>query len=305
MSRYTAVPHIELDPQKLPPTSDLAAMLNQGRHSVTAPGGPVLASLEAFRAGHREQELAFQMAADLTRVYVAQPTCEAPAHVLFPQVLAIVRRYLAEKVRALPPADRLDAFLSPYYGWIIERLLGAIRPDTEAGEPPEVPDIDTDRPLRTADISVFTPRPVAEAVRSHLNLLVLDTLTWEQSAAYQIDHHPAVQSFVRNVGLNFVIPYLHNGATHEYQPDFVVRLAGAPERYLIAEVKGPDWDGTAEIKAQAALRWCAAVNATGRYGHWDYLLAWKVSDLVAWLGKDADGAANHDALREGRTIEAQ
>ena len=282
---WPAVPHLELDPQRLPPTSDLAAMLNQGRPSVTAPGGPVAASLAAFRAGHREQELAFEMAAGLTRLYVGQPTCEAPPHVLFPQVLAIVRRYLAEKVRALPPAEKLDAFLSPYYGWIIERLLGAIRPDTEAGEPPEVPDIDADRPLRTADISVFTPRPVVEAVRTHLNLLVLDTIIWEQSAAYQLDRHPAVQSFVRNVGLNFAIPYLHNGKSSDYLPDFVVRLASEAERYLIAEVKGADWDGTAEIKAQAAMRWCAAVNATGRFGRWDYLLAWKVSDLVAWLDK--------------------
>ena len=280
---WAAVPTITLDPMALPPTSAMAATLNVNRPSVNAPGGVAVASLATFRERHREQELAFQMAAGLTREYAKHPTCEVPVHVLFPQVLRIVQQYLAEKVKPLPPADRLDAFLSPYYGWIIERLLGAIRPDTAAGEAPEVPEIDEDRPLRTADISVFTGKPVREVVRSHVNLVVFDTVTWEQSAAYALDQHPAVRSFVKNYGLGFVVPYLHNGKPSDYVPDFVARLEREGEHYLIAEIKGADWEGTAEIKAQAAQRWCAAVNATGRFGRWDYLLAYKVADLVAHL----------------------
>ncbi len=280
---WATVPGIILDPQDLPPTSVMAAALNMNRPSVTAPGGPSLGTLEAFRASHREQELAFEMAADLTQSYVRQPTCEAPPHVLFPQVLRIVQRYLAEKIQARAPAHRLDAFLSPYYGWIIERLLGAIRPDAESGETPEVPDIDEDRPLRTTDISVFTPKPVMEAVKTHLNFVVFDTLTWEQSAAYYLDTHPAVRSFVKNHGLQFAIPYLHNGKDREYLPDYVARLETSDERYLIAEIKGADWDGTAEIKAQAAIRWCAAINATNHFGHWTYLLAKNVSRLTEFL----------------------
>jgi type III restriction enzyme len=261
----------------------MAAALTTKRPTVTGPGGVSLATLKEFREQHREQELAFQMAADLTRLYAGQPTCEVPVHVLFPQVLRIVQRYLMEKVKALAPFERVDAFLSPYYGWIIERLLGAIRPDTEAGEAPEVPEIDEDHPLRTADISVFTSKDVRDAVKTHLNLVVNDTITWEQSAAYQLDNHGAVRSFVKNFGLNFTIPYLHNGKPSDYLPDFVVRLEGDDARYLIVEIKGADWDRTAEIKAQAAHRWCAAVNATKRYGHWDYLLVNRLADLLPQL----------------------
>lgn len=280
---WSTVPTLRLDPQDLPPTSAMAAALNMSRPTVNAPGGSVQASLREFRERHREQQLAFQMAADLTRLYRQQPTCEIPAHALFPQVLRIVGRYLAEKVVPLPPADRIDAFLSPYYGWIIERLLAAIRPDTEAGETPEVPDIDEDRPIRTMAVSEFTVKPLWEATKTHTNFVVADTITWEQSAAYQLDQHLAVKSFTKNFGLHFTIPYIHNGKPSDYLPDYIVRLDAPEDRYLIVEVKGADWDRTAEIKAQAAHRWCAAVNATGRHGQWHYLLAMKVGDIVAHL----------------------
>lgn len=280
---WSKVASITLDPMKVPPETQVAALLNTNRPSVYAPGGVHDATLAAFRAQHRLQQLEFQMAAALTETYFKQATCEAPAQVLFPQVLRIVQRYIAEKVEAPPPAQKVDAFLAPYYGWIIERLSLAIGPDVEAGEAPEVPDIDHDRPCSTADISVFTAKEVREAQRTHVNLVVSDLSNWEQSAAYHLDTHPAVAAFIKNNGLNFAIPYLHNGEPKEYLPDFVVRLASDPNRYLIVEMKGADWGDVAEVKAQAAHRWCAAVNATGAHGQWDYFLAWKVADLVAHL----------------------
>ena len=108
-----------------------------------------------------------------------------------------------------------------------------------------------------------------EAVKTHLNLVVCDTISWEQPAGYQLDNLPAVQSFGKNQGLQFAIPCLHNGEPREYLPDFVARQAFEEERYLVAELKGADWEATAEIKARAAVRWCAAVNATRRFGQWD------------------------------------
>ena len=137
-------------------------MLNQGQPSALAPGGLVRADLAAFHRDHREQQLCFQMAADLTRHYVEQETCEAPPHVLFPQLLGDrAALYRGEGASRCRRPSGVDAFLSPYYGWIVERLLAAIRPDTEAGEAPEVPDLDRDRPCATADISVFTAKRCA------------------------------------------------------------------------------------------------------------------------------------------------
>jgi type III restriction enzyme len=91
---------------------------------------------------------------------------------------------------------------------------------------------------------------------------------WEQSAAYFIDTHPAVDAFVKNSGLGFAIPYLDNGEPHDYVPDFLIRLRGESRRQLIMETKG--YDPLEEVKAAAARRWVDAVNADGRYGRWDY-----------------------------------
>jgi type III restriction enzyme len=88
---WQRVPPLFLDPMKIPPEVQVKASLptNTGRPSLTGPGALEDVTLNPFRKGRREQELVFEMARDLTRSYAASPTCEAPAHVLFPQLAAI------------------------------------------------------------------------------------------------------------------------------------------------------------------------------------------------------------------------
>ena len=112
--------------------------------------------------------------------------------------------------------------------------------------------------------------------------MVADTLKWEQSAAYFIDTHPAVKCFVKNAGLGLAIPYLNNGQMHDYIPDFIIRLNGESERYLILETKG--FDPLEQVKADAARRWVNAVNASEKFGTWDYVICRKPTEVktVLW-----------------------
>ena len=277
---WASVPPLFIDPFKIPPEVEVKASLqtNSGRPSLTGPGALQRVDLNPFRSGRRIQELVFEMAGDLTREYVKSGFCEAPAHVLFPQLVRIVQKYVDEKVTPIKPAERLDLFLSPYYGWAIERLVESIRPDTSQGEAPEVPRYETSRGHgSTADVDYWTSKDVREVIRSHVNYVVADTTKWEQQAAYILDTHPGVDAFVKNAGLGFAIPYIHNGQPHDYVPDFVVRLKTEPAAHLIVETKG--FDDLADIKSAAAERWVSAVNADGRMGTWRYTMARKVVDV--------------------------
>jgi type III restriction enzyme len=281
---WDAVPKISLLPDRIPPEVEVKglSLTNQGRMTLTGPGRLDEVTLREYREKLRVQELVFDLARGLTKHYVAQPGCEAPAHVLFPQMVAIIQRYFREKVAVYPPADIKDLELSPYYGWLVEILAENIRPDTAEGETPEIPLYESSRgPGSTAEVDFWTSREVREVVHCHLNYVVPDTAKWEQAAAYYIDRYPAVDAFVKNEGLGFAIPYLHNGQMHDYRPDFIIRLKTDPPLHLILETKG--FDELEEVKAAAADRWVAAVNAEGSYGFWAYRIARKPTEVSAVL----------------------
>ena len=274
---WESVAPLHLDPADIPPEVEMKAGLpsNTGRPSLVGPGRLERVDLNPYREGRRLQRLVFEMTRDLTREYIRQPRCEAPAHVLFTQLASIVARYIEEKVQPADPARDVDAFLSPWYGWLLERLVAAVQPDHESGENIELPRTESGRgPGTTGEVDFETRREPYPVIKSHINAVVPDTAKWEQTAAYRLDTHELVHSFVKNAGLGFAIPYLHNGEHHEYLPDFIVRLAGDGERYLILETKG--YDPLHEVKSQAALRWVRAINAGGGFGRWDYAV---ISDM--------------------------
>ena len=277
---------VTVDPSNIPPEVQMKVTVptNEGRPSLMGPGALENVTLNPYRKGKRLQELIFEMAASLTRGYVRQPGCDIPTHVLFPQLIQIVRQFVEEKVVVAPPAEKLDLSLSPYYGWVIERLLHAIRPDTTGGDPPEIARYEVTRgPGSTEDVDFWTSREVRETVRCHLNYVVADTKKWEQAAAFYIDTHDQVAAWVKNEGLGFSIPYFHNGQAHDYIPDFILRLKTEPVSHLILETKG--FDPLEEIKKAAALRWVSAVNAEGSWGSWHYAIVRKPTQVSAELDK--------------------
>ena len=87
----------------------------------------------------------------------------------------------------------------------------------------------------------------------------------------------------KNSGLGFAIPYVHNGEHHEYLPDFIVRLVGDNERYLVLETKG--FDPLQDLKTQAAQRWVRAVNASGSFGSWNYAVVSEMSKVGDAVGR--------------------
>jgi type III restriction enzyme len=284
---------LTLRPGEIPPEVEMKGLSvnNEGRLTLSGPGKLGGAELTEWRKKQRIQKLVFELSASLAKDYVRNEKCEVPGHVLFKQLVPIVERYIREKVTVLEPADRKDLFLAPYYGWLVELLESGLRPDVASGESAEVPLIERNRGVgTTGEVSFWTSRDVREVNRSHLNYVVADTLRWEQTAAYYIDRHGAVNAFVKNAQLGFAIPYFHNGQQHEYIPDFLIRLKNPQATHLVLETKG--FDPLEQVKANAANRWVDAVNASGQYGRWDYVICRKPTDV----GKAIDDAVHRWAV---------
>jgi type III restriction enzyme len=104
----------------------------------------------------------------------------------------------------------------------VERLCDAIEPNDERGELPLLPILNRYKPSdSTAEVDFKTTRPCYGTMKSHINQVVLDTLTWEQSAAFRLEQSDAVLCYARNDHLEFVIPYEYLGLHHGYTPDYL------------------------------------------------------------------------------------
>jgi len=269
---WELIPELAIDPTQIPPEVQMKAGLptNQGRPTIYGPGKLSMASLSAYRAEHRLQSRIAEAARDMVRAYANQAeasTGQIHPSVLYPQFVAAVKRFVAEKVCAHHPATKADVFLAPYYGYMMERLLGNIQPAEGSRERIR---IERHRgPGSTSEVEYVTRKEPFSVSKSHVNYVVPDS-QWERIAAYALDNHPAVHSFVKNSGLGFAIPYIHAGQGHDYLPDFIVRLEHDAPSFVIVETKGHD--DRLQEKQNAAERWVSAVNQDGRFGHWRYLL---------------------------------
>jgi type III restriction enzyme len=97
--------------------------------------------------------------------------------------------------------------------------------------------------------------------------VVLDTQTWEASAAFRLEQSPAVRCYARNDELGLTIPYEYQGIDHAYTPDFLVQLV--TQLNVVLEIKGYE-DDEARAKQNAARRWVSAVNNWGGLGRWTF-----------------------------------
>jgi type III restriction enzyme len=184
-------------------------------------------------------------------------------HQIFPQVFSLVDEYVKRKVN-FHGCHECELGLETYVGRIVERLIAAIEPDEEAGEPPLLPILNRYKPIgSTKEVNFKTTRRCFPTSRSHINQVVADTATWEQSAAFRLEQ--AKMIYARNDHMEFIIPYEYLGVSHSYVPDFLVRLS--QNLTLILEIKGYE-DEQDRAKHQAAKRWVSAVNNWGQLGQW-------------------------------------
>lgn len=294
---YSRIQQVTLDPKELPDTVELSSMtVPDGKLAVYGPGEKPTLTLDAWRKEFgRNQMVAFKLASAVCNRWgksrEESKETEEAIHViqnLFSQVLFAAKRLLEDKSKIIcvGTAQPCDVLLAGKYQMaVVDALYQAIVfGDSENKELPRIPKGAEGRGS-TDFIDFHTYKPTYAAQKCHINLLVADTKTWEQSTGFALDTHPGVIRWVKNDHLDFDIPYRKEGVPARYIPDFIVVLENGLN--LIVETKGRYIDSS-DLKAKAAQRWVDAVNETKKYGEWDYLVVKEPSDVPVQLDKLCD-----------------
>ena len=245
----------------------------------------------------RPQKVAYQIARTMLQRpdhFAGHDAAEKPW--LFPQLVEITRQWLDSDCVTFADDTTVGLLLlTEASNRAAEAVFRAIR-YVEDARPEIIQPIlrRFDPEGATDDVSFPTRKAVVEAEKSHVSHVVLDGPkgnTWEEHLAELLENDNRVHSYVKNDHLGFIIPYVHKGRSHEYVPDFLVRLVIGPddvERTLIIEVSGGRKDAeAAKAKADTARhQWCPAVNNHGGWGRWGYI---EISDIDT-AGSVLDGA---------------
>ncbi len=280
---------IELPDEELEPSFDSESKLHLTPESVSLwvksrgiVGAEAEIDLDDVRDA-RPQQVAYAIAKELVtreQYFAAMDAVEKPW--LFPRLVTIAREWLEDWVQPTDGATLGFLLLAQARAQAAERVFASIvrRPGSRA--PMVMPIVRRFDPEGNTDEVRFLTRKVVmdpPPTKSPLNHVVLDGLrgnSWEEGLARLLESDDRVLSYVKNERLGLSIPYVHQGSTHEYVPDFLVRLSPDEDdvdRTLIVEVSG-----TLKSKIAAAAKaitardqWCAAVNNWGQFGVWGYV----------------------------------
>lgn len=229
----------------------------------------------------RRQQVAYELAREVLFRHMTA-LHDAPRPWLFPQLVQICRQWIDECVTIRPgftighlvttaedrnrAAESIYRSISKDEGERRGRLRALLHPFDSVGS--------------TGNVSFPTRKAAVPTEKSEVSHVTLDGIggnTWEQILAAECELHRDVFAFVKNEGLGFEIPYVHQGRSHAYRPDFLVRLRRREDddvdRTLIVEVSGGiKSPGPTKAKADTARgQWCVAVNNDGSFGRWGYI----------------------------------
>ena len=213
---------------------------------------------------------------------------------LFPQLLGIAKRWLAECVTLKDNTFPQLLLLIEFAHDAADRIYKAIVASTDgtAALKPILRPYDTIGSTRYVDFDTTRPVYATKADKCHISHVVADTDSWEQKMAEALEDMPEVIRYIKNHNLGFTIPYTLNGEEHQYIPDFIACIddGHGPDDLLnlIVEVTGEKKKEKAAKVATAHSLWVPAINNHGGFGRWAFL---EIDD--PWDAKNVIRASCH------------
>ncbi len=203
---------------------------------------------------------------------------------LFPQLLGIAKRWLAECVTLKDNTFPQLLLLIEFAHDAADRIYKAIVASTDgtAALKPILRPYDTLGSTRYVDFDTTRSVYATKTDKCHISHVVADTDSWEQKLAEALEGMIEVIRYVKNHNLSFTIPYTLNGEERNYIPDFIVviqlpspsgRGAGGEGSLLnlIVEVTGEKKKDKAAKVATACTLWVPAINNHGDFGRWAFI----------------------------------
>lgn len=203
-------------------------------------------------------------------------------HQLFPEVVAILQKYIATKVTFAPSVDPRELGLQLYSERVREFVREGILAGVASVEAPLLPVLSRYEPtVSTAGVDDQTTRPTVRLTKSHLNAAIPLSAD-ERTAIDVLEDLDCVECFTPNSRrIGMTIPYRYNDSSWRYEPDFVVRLRGG--KMLVIEIKGLAGlihdENPVAAKNAGAEKWVRAINNSKRFGEWVFVYCDEVARL--------------------------
>ena len=243
--------------------------------------------LEPLAREYRTQKIIFETARDVYDQMKA--SWSGSRESLIAQLVKLVEQFiLSDRLSITPPLFYQDEIarrllITLNMSRVVQHVGNAVNfENTERLEPV----FDRSHPIRsTTDMSTwYTGKPCHFTDRSHVNMCVFDS-TWEASEAYELDHNPLVDAWVKNDHLGFEVLYVYRGVVRKYRPDYIIRLKTG--NMLVLETKGQP-DQQTQAKRRTLEQWTQAVNQHGGFGHWVDAVSTDPGDVKDVLAKHAE-----------------
>jgi type III restriction enzyme len=208
---------------------------------------------------------------------------------LFPQLLGIAKRWLAECVTLKDNTFPQLLLLIELAHDAADRIYKAIVASTDATAAlkPILRSYDAPGSTRYVDFDTLRSVFATRQDKCHISHVVADTNSWEQKLAEALEDMPEVIRYAKSHNLGFTIPYTLNGEEKQYIPDFLTCLddGHGPDDLLnlIVEVTGEKKKEKAAKVATARTLWVPAINNHGGLGRWAFIEVadpWNAKSLI-------------------------
>ncbi len=259
-AEFTPDSTLPLSTRDVPSRTEMQAIVGEEEHH----------TLDDLKA-RREQEVIFQIAKRVHGRYFAdEPSA-------FPQLVGITRQWLAAHLELKDNTFVQMLLLHELADRAAERVYKAVVRGASAQERVRAVLSPYDRAGSTAVVDFDTGKPVmrTDAGKSHVSHVVADTDSWEQKSASTLEEMDEVLRYVKNEGLGFTIPYVLDGRSRNYVPDFIAVLddghGEADPLHLVVEVSGERLESKLAKVTTARELWVPGVNELREFGRWGFI----------------------------------